>query len=68
MKRINLGLALLVSVALMLAQTFGDITGEIRDASGGVVGGAQVTVTNQATGAERTAYTNQEGVYSFPSL
>src|SRR5262249_16029816 len=68
MKRINLGLALLVSVALMLAQTFGDITGEIRDLSGGVVGGAHVIVTNQATGAERIANTNQEGVYSFPSL
>ena len=68
MKRILLGLALLVSVAPMPAQTFGDITGEIRDLSGGVVGGAQVTVTNQATGGERVTNANQEGVYSFPSL
>jgi hypothetical protein len=59
---------LVVSSAPMLAQTFGEITGEIRDSSGGVVPSATVTVTNQATGSVRTVSANQEGVYSFPSL
>ena len=62
------GLALLVSAAPILAQTFGEITGEIRDSSGGIVVAAQVSVTNQATGGARTAKTNPDGVYSFPSL
>src|SRR4051812_38482035 len=52
----------------LLAQTFGEITGEVRDASGGTVRGASVTVTNQATGAARSATTNDAGVYAFPAL
>src|SRR5258706_16286959 len=60
--------ALFASAASMPAQTFGEITGEIRDATGGVVASAAVTVTNQATGGARAANTNQVGLYSFPSL
>src|SRR5262249_40662259 len=56
------------SIASMSGQTFGEITGEIRDSSGGVVASAAVTVTNQATGGVRAANTNQFGLYSFPSL
>jgi Carboxypeptidase regulatory-like domain len=54
--------------APILGQTFGEITGEIRDSSGGIIVSAQVSVTNQATGGTRTAKANQDGVYSFPSL
>jgi len=50
------------------AQTFGEITGEVRDASGAVVAGAPVTITNPATGGERKATTNDAGLYSFPAL
>src|SRR6266852_3675873 len=63
--------ALVVSLASyvpVLAQTFGEITGEVRDSSGGVIGNAAVTVTNQATNGVRAASANQAGVYSFPSL
>jgi hypothetical protein len=60
--------ALLASVVPGIAQTFGEITGEIRDSSGGVVADAVVTVTNQATSGVRTSNANQIGVYSFPSL
>ena len=63
--------ALLVAFAchvVMFGQTFGEITGEVRDASGGTVAGAAVTLTNKTTGAARTVLTNQVGVYSFPSL
>jgi hypothetical protein len=50
------------------AQTAGEITGEIRDSSGGVIPGATVTVRNQSTNAIRTAVSNNAGVYSFPVL
>jgi hypothetical protein len=49
-------------------QTFGEITGEVRDSSGGNIPGANVTVTNLATNATRIVTSNEAGVYSFPSL
>src|SRR5258707_1741308 len=52
----------------LFGQTLGEITGEVHDPSGGLVAGATVTATNPATGASRTAVTNQAGVYSFPAL
>ena len=45
---------LLASAASLPGQTFGEMTGEVRDPSAGMVAGAVVTVTNQATGAVRT--------------
>jgi hypothetical protein len=59
---------LLAAGVPMAGQTLGEITGEIKDASGGVVTGAQVTVTNKATNASRTAVSNSAGVYSVPAL
>ena len=60
-------------IALCLAvpvfgQTFGEITGELRDVSGANIPGAAVVVTNTDTGANRNAVTNEAGVYSFPAL
>jgi hypothetical protein len=49
-------------------QTFGDISGEVRDASGGIIAGAQITLTNIDTNATRLAQSNEEGLYSFPAL
>src|SRR5713226_6821972 len=68
---IYLGLGLMILPAFTvqaLAQTVGEITGEIKDASGAVVGRAVVTATNPATTATRTTQSNAAGVYSFPSL
>jgi hypothetical protein len=59
---------LLAAGAVLWGQTFGEITGEVRDASGAVIVGAAVTITNQATGAARSAVTNQSGIYSVPAL
>jgi hypothetical protein len=50
------------------AQTSGEITGLVTDSSGAAVSGASVTVTNKATGAVRRITTNNEGLYTFPSL
>jgi len=62
-------LAALAALSLpLLAQTHGEITGEVSDPSGAVVGGASVTVTNQQTNASRHVTSNSAGLYSFPSL
>ncbi|MEK7830626.1 MAG: carboxypeptidase regulatory-like domain-containing protein, partial [Acidobacteriota bacterium] len=68
-------LLMLCSVALLCvlaaagkAQTSGEITGLVTDASGAAVAGATVTAVNKATGAVRVITTNSEGLYTFPSL
>ena len=62
-----LGLAFAFGV-IVYAQTFGTITGEVKDASGAVIPAATVTATNMATAASRSTQTNEAGVYNFPSL
>lgn len=44
------------------------IVGLVRDTSGGVVPGASITVSNQATGVSRTTVTDAEGNFSVASL
>jgi hypothetical protein len=61
------GLALLLAVPFY-AQTLGEIVGEVKDASGAVIPGATVTVTNVATNATRSVTTNEAGLYAFPAL
>src|SRR5207302_1589263 len=56
------------AAAILSGQTFGEITGEVRDSTGAVVTTATVNVTNDATGASRMVVTNEVGVYTFPSL
>src|SRR3954469_5601255 len=51
------------------AQTInGNVVGSVTDEQGAAVPGANVTVTNVATGAERTATTNDEGLYRVAGL
>src|SRR6266853_786014 len=68
MRKLILCLGLCLSIGIWSAQTFGEITGEVRDASGAVVPRAAVAATNTATNASRTTVTNAEGIYSFPAL
>ncbi len=63
----TLGVAMLLG-APVLAQTFGDISGVVRDTSGAAIPGATITLTNVATNAVRTATSNEVGNYAFPSL
>jgi Carboxypeptidase regulatory-like domain/TonB-dependent Receptor Plug Domain len=62
--------AFFVFVSPSSAQTSstGALTGTVSDPSGGVVVGATVTVTNNATGQARTATTDSSGVYTIGLL
>src|SRR5258708_9599887 len=60
-------LILLCSLELN-AQTFGDISGEVHDASGAAIPGALATPTNIATNVTRTPAPNEVGLYSFPAM
>ena len=46
----------------------GTITGSVRDASGGVIATAQVTITNESTRFERRVQTNESGFFVAPNL
>lgn len=46
----------------------GNISGTVTDASGAVVGGAQVVVTNTATGVNLSLTSNDQGRYNAPDL
>jgi hypothetical protein len=48
--------------------TFGSITGTVTDASGASVSGAQLTITNEDTNAERHFTTGTDGIYNVPDL
>ena len=51
-----------------VAQVTALLSGTVQDASGGVIPGAQVTLTNEATKDNRVVETNGTGLYAFPSL
>jgi hypothetical protein len=67
--------ALLLLLALGLfagihaqVSTVGSISGTVHDPQGAAVPNAEVTVTEESTGATRTVTTNDQGFYSIPSL
>ena len=69
-------LALLLAVLFMAAPSLlwgqanatGTITGQIVDQSGGVIPGAEVTITDASTGTYRTQPTNQSGLFVFTNV
>ena len=60
--------AIFFGVAAQAQFDNGSLVGTIRDASGAVVSGAEVTATNNATGAVSKATTGGAGDYEIPSL
>src|SRR5713226_4018071 len=68
MRQILVVLGLCLPVGVTWAQTFGKITGEVKDQSGAVAPNASLTVTNTATNVSRNTRTNEAGIYSFPDL
>jgi hypothetical protein len=64
-------LTLLVALAVapaMAQERFSGLTGEVRDASGAVLPGANVTITNKENGKLYTAVTGADGVYRILDL
>jgi hypothetical protein len=52
----------------LFGQSFSQITGAVRDASGLAVPGAEITMTQTAQGLVRTAVSSADGTYVLPSL
>src|ERR1700681_1648619 len=46
----------------------GELSGVVTDATGAVVSGVEVKLTNSATGEVRTTTTTPAGIYTFPAL
>src|SRR5262245_43270690 len=69
MRHVLFAFVLVCSLASVVSgQTFGEITGTVKDPSSAVVPGATVTTTNTATNAVRSTISNEAGIYSFPGL
>ena len=64
--------SLIVSVAVCLPahaqSTTGSMLGVVRDPSGAVIGGAEITATNTQTAFERTTQTDATGAYLLTNL
>lgn len=54
--------------SLSAQTTNGAMNGTITDPSGSAVGAVQVQVTNKNTGAQRTVFSSDNGVYTVPQL
>ena len=73
--RLN-GFTLFVSISVIIIAVFsaeaqtitGTISGTVTDPNGGVIPGANVTLTYLQTGATRNAVTNEEGRFTFSAV
>ena len=63
-----IGSLFLTPTAAHAQVTTADLVGTIRDATGAVVPGVTVSVTNEATGVTRSATTAEGGTYIFTAL
>ncbi len=62
------GLLALCSSAVFAQQETATVTGEVRDASGALIPKAAITITNVETNVSLKSETNDQGVYTVPSL
>jgi hypothetical protein len=63
-----LALALIFSAAPARAQTTSTLAGDVRDANGAAIAGAEVKATSLETGRASTAVSDEEGRYTFAGL
>src|SRR6059058_5410218 len=59
-------LMFLFSLQALSQSTTGVIFGDVKDSSGAVLPGVEITVLNLATNQSRTAITNESGAYNVP--
>src|SRR5215813_7669568 len=64
----SLALLALAGIPSLAQSGSGDITGEVRDASGGLIAGAKVTLVRVETQETYSTVSTEGGVYSFASL
>ena len=62
------GILLAASPVWAQAVAGSQVSGTVRDSSGGALPGAEVTITKTDTGAVRTVFTNEDGSYVIPNL
>ncbi len=72
-RKIGVGMMLLAIICLVVSPAFSQsdstsISGLVRDPSGAVVAGAEVSVVNEGTGFERRTTTNSSGLYTVPNV
>jgi hypothetical protein len=68
MRTKSLFAVLLLSGLSLLGQTLGEITGQVGDQSRAAVPGSVVTLTSTTTNAVRQTNSNEQGLYTFPSV
>src|SRR5439155_17527287 len=61
-------LSLTLGCTIALAQSTASISGSVKDTSGAVLPGVEVTVTQTETGLKRSAITNETGSYTLTNL
>src|SRR5438067_8561288 len=61
-------LIFMMSCLSVFAQSTAQLSGTVRDQSGAVLPGVEVTATQTATGLARTVLTNETGSYVLPNL
>ncbi len=65
---LSLGAALTSASAFAQTGNSGTISGNVKDATGGVIGGASVEITNPVSGYKRYASTGADGSFKFTNV
>ena len=60
--------AVLAAAPIFAQSGLGSITGTVQDSSGGLVAGASVRLTHDATQSVRTTTATDAGLFTFPAL
>lgn len=61
-------IGLLLATSFVWAQSTAQISGTVKDQTGAVIAGAQVTVTDTDTGLKRSTMTDTTGAFALPNL
>jgi hypothetical protein len=64
-RAISVFAVLALLAALAAAQSTSQLNGSVTDSSGAAVAGAKLSLSNPATGLQRTATSNGTGLYQF---